>query len=246
MANNNHRNVSFGSTARSVCRLLGCFLVLGFAAAAVQAQDGPSRVLQDIEVTTLPGQRLELRLVLSESAPEPLSFTIDTPARIALDLPATGLALENRRKDVKSGALNTILTAEANGRTRVVLNMDTMVPYQTRVVGNSIYVTLGDGPAVAAARAFSPSNATTGTASPAAPRSTGPRAINNIDFRRGPGGAGQIVVELSDPRTTVDVRQEGGRVIVDFKDTNLPSELMRRLDVTDFATPVVTIDALRM
>ncbi len=246
MANNNHRNVSFGTAVRSIYRLLGGFLALGFLAAAVQAQDGPSRVLQDIEVNTLPGQRLELKLVLSEAAPEPLSFTIDTPARIALDLPGTGLALENRRTDVKTGALNTILTAEANGRTRVVLNMDTMVPYQTRVVGNSIYVTLGDGPAVAAAPAFSPSNATTGAANAAPTRSSGPRAINNIDFRRGPGGAGQVVVELSDPRTTVDVRQEGGRVVVDFKDTNLPSELMRRLDVTDFATPVVTVDALRM
>ena len=73
----------------------------------------------------------------------------------------------------------------------------------------------------------------------------GDRSIRNIDFRRGPDGAGQIVVELDDPRTTVDVRQEGGRIVVDFQDTTLPQELMRRLDVTDFATPVFTVDALR-
>ena len=246
MANNNHRNARLGAAVRSGYRLLGCLLTLVFAASAVQAQDGPSRVLQDIEVNTLPGQRLELKLVLNEPAPEPLSFTIDTPARIALDLPDTGLGLDSRRKDVKSGPLNTVLTAEANGRTRVVLNMDQMVAYQTRVVGNAIFVTLGDNQAAASAPAFSAANASTST-TPAAPtRSAGPRAINNIDFRRGPGGAGQVVVELSDPRTTVDVRQEGGRVVVDFKDSNLPNELMRRLDVTDFATPVVTVDALRM
>ncbi len=73
----------------------------------------------------------------------------------------------------------------------------------------------------------------------------GDRSIRNIDFRRGADGAGQVVVELNDPRTTVDVRQEGGRIVVDFQDTTLPQELMRRLDVTDFATPVFTVDALR-
>ena len=74
---------------------------------------------------------------------------------------------------------------------------------------------------------------------------SGERSIRNIDFRRGTDGAGQVVVELNDPRTTVDVRQEGGRIVVDFQDTTLPQELMRRLDVTDFATPVFTVDALR-
>ncbi len=71
------------------------------------------------------------------------------------------------------------------------------------------------------------------------------RSIRNIDFRRGTDGAGQVVVELNDPHTTVDVREEGGRVVVDFQDTAIPNDLMKRLDVTDFATPVLTVDALR-
>jgi len=214
--------------------------------APAQSQDDVSRQLEAIDVQTLPGQLIELRLRLSETPPEPLSFTIDDPARIALDLPGTVLGLDSRRQEVNLGPLGTILTAEANGRTRVVLNMTSMVPYETRIVGDSIYVTLGQQAGAAPAPAFAAEPPAPSTTRPAAARAASARGINNIDFRRGPDGAGQVLVELSDPRTTVDVRQEGGRILVDFQNTALPSELMRRLDVTDFATPVATVDALRV
>ena len=218
---------------------------LGLALSAsmpVQAQEDISRQLQSIDVQTLPGQVIELRLRLSEAAPEALSFTIDNPARIALDLPGTVLGLETRRQDVNLGPLSTILTAEANGRTRVVLNMTVMVPYETRTVGDSVYVTLGqrDGAAPSPSFAAQPSAPSTRAAAAT------DRRITNIDFRRGTNGAGQGVVELADPRTTVDVREEGGRIVVDFENTELPDELLRRLDVTDFATPVSTVDAVRV
>ena len=142
------------------------------------------------------------------------------------------------------GPLTTILTAEANGRTRVVLeHRARWSRTQTRVEGDSVYVTIGEGRWRRAPPRSPRSRRHAAAASPR-PRA-GERAISNIDFRRGPDGAGQVVVELNDPRTTVDVRQEGGRIVVDFQDTTLPTELMRRLDVTDFATPVFTVDALR-
>jgi type IV pilus assembly protein PilQ len=71
------------------------------------------------------------------------------------------------------------------------------------------------------------------------------RAITSVDFRRTRDGGGRVIVNLTDPSTPVDIRQEGGRVVAVFKDTDLPSELMRRLDVMDFATPVATVDTLR-
>ena len=214
------------------------------ASLPVQAQDDTSRQLQAIDVQALPGQVLELRLRLSEAAPEALSFTIDNPARIALDLPGTVLGLESRRQEVNLGPLATILTAEANGRTRVVLNMNVMVPFETRTVGDSVYVTLGQPGSAAPSPSFAAQPSTPGTSPSGAAQVIG-RGITNIDFRRGPSGAGQVVVELADPRTTVDVREEGGRIIVDFQDTSLPDALLRRLDVTDFATPVSTVDAVR-
>jgi type IV pilus assembly protein PilQ len=221
---------------------LGWILSALLAGLPVYAQDG-GRQLEAIDVQSLPGQRVELRLRLNAAAPEPISFTIDDPARIALDLPDTALALPQRRQDVNLGPLSSVLAAEANGRTRIVFNMNTMVPYTTRVEGNSVYIEIGGaGPAGGATFAAQPAQA---DVRPAAAMPAGARAINGVDFRRGPDGAGQVIVELSDPRTTVDVREEGGRIIVDFQDTALPSELLRRLDVADFATPVATIDALR-
>jgi type IV pilus assembly protein PilQ len=214
--------------------------LLLFSGATASAQEGNR--LQDIQVQSLPGQRVELKLIMSESAPEPLAFTIENPARIALDLPDTALGLTSRRRDVNLGPLNTVLTAEANGRTRVVLNLGSMVEYQTVRSGNTITVTLGDGDGYSAGSTQFASAAATETRSYAAP---GSRAISSVDFRRTRDGGGRVVVSLTDPSTPVDIRQEGGRVVAVFKDTSLPAELMRRLDVMDFATPVTTVDTLR-
>jgi len=214
--------------------------MLLFWGAIASAQEGNQ--LQDIQVQSLPGDRVELKLVMSESAPEPLAFTIENPARIALDLPGTTLGLSSRRRDVNMGPLDTVLTAEANGRTRVVLNLGTMVEYQTRRSGNTVYVTLGDADAYSAGTTQFASAPASDTRSYAAP---GSRAISNVDFRRTRDGGGRVVVNLTDPSTPVDIRQEGARVVAVFKDTSLPAELMRRLDVMDFATPVTTVDALR-
>jgi len=219
-------------------------LAVGLLPSVAPAQDALR--LEAIDVQPLPGQQVELRLRLSGAAPEPMTFTIDDPARISLDLPNTSLALESRRQDANVGPLTTIQAAEANGRTRVVMNLSSMVPYQTRVEGNSVVVLLGQGPGDGATPAFAAQQSQGGGAAPRAPAAaSGDRSIRNIDFRRGPDGAGQVVVELNDPSTTVDVRQEGGRIVVEFQDTALPQELLRRLDVTDFATPVFTVDALR-
>jgi type IV pilus assembly protein PilQ len=223
--------------ALSLCWLLAA----GLLPSAATAQTALS--LQAIDVQPLPGQQVELRLRLSGPAPEPTAFTIDNPARISLDLPNTSLGLESRRQDANVGPLTSVQAAEANGRTRVVMNLSSMVPYQTRVDGNSVVVLLGQGPGAGAAAAAQPR---AGAAAPrAAAAAPGNRAIRNIDFRRGADGAGQVVVELNDPSTVVDVREEGGKIVVDFQNTSLPQELLKRLDVTDFATPVFTVDALR-
>ena len=218
-------------------------LTLALSSPMARAQD---LKLEAIDVQPLPGQRLELRLRTNGTAPEPMAFTIENPARISIDLPNTALGLANRRRDVNAGPLTSILAAEANGRTRIVFNLSSMVPYQTRVEGDSIYVTLGQAPDGAPQPSFAAQPAPSGApGARAAAAQAGPRSIRNIDFRRGTDGAGQVVVELNDPHTTVDVREEGGRVVVDFQDTAIPNELMKRLDVTDFATPVLTVDAVR-
>jgi type IV pilus assembly protein PilQ len=215
--------------------------MIALAAVTFTAHAADPVKLTSIDVQTLSGSQVQLKLHMDGAAPEPLPFTIDKPARIAFDLPNTTLALASRRIDVRSGGVDTVLAAEANGRTRLVVNVDTLLPYTTRVEGNDIVVTLGQQPGAdvgkpAAARASA-------SAAPAAPAE---RAIRTIDFRRGTDGTGRVIVQLTDPRTPVNVRQEGNQIVVDFAGTLMPKNLMRRYDVMDFATPVQTVDAVRV
>jgi type IV pilus assembly protein PilQ len=206
----------------------------------VQAQGADSLKLESIDVQTS-GQQVQLKLHLSGPAPEPLPFTIDKPARIAFDLPNTTLALASRRIDVRSGGVDSVLAAEANGRSRLVVNVDALLPYTTKVDGNDIIVTLGR-------QAGDASAGNNAAPRPGSGQSATPveRAIRTIDFRRGADGTGRVIVQLSDPRTPVNVRQEGNQVVVDFAGTLMPKNLMRRYDVMDFATPVQTVDAIRV
>jgi type IV pilus assembly protein PilQ len=214
--------------------------LLALGAISFTARAADPLKLESIDVQTLSGQQVQLKLHMSGPAPEPLPFTIDKPARIAFDLPNTTLALASRRFDVHSGGVETVLAAEANGRTRLVVNVDSLLPYTTKVDGNTIIVTLGSQPGDAAKQA------TLARAGSGQGATAVERAIRTIDFRRGADGTGRVIVQLTDPRTPVNVRQEGNQVVVDFAGTLMPKNLMRRYDVMDFATPVQTVDALRV
>ena len=198
--------------------------------------------LTGIDVRPMAGRQLQLTLKLSGPAAAPNSFTIDDPARISIDLPNTQLALPQRRIDVKSGGLDTILAAQAADRSRLVLNLDKMMPYSTRVDGNNIVVTLGENAGVAG---------TANTAAPAAAADQSPapavatRAIKGIDFRRSPEGSGRVIVSLTDSHTPINLRQVGGQIVVDFTGTALDPKLVRRFDATDFGTPVNSFDVTR-
>jgi len=221
---------------------IGAMALLALAAFSITARAEDPNKLESIDVQTLSGQQVQLKLHMSGPAPEPQPFTIDKPARIAFDLPNTTIALASRRFDVRSGGVDTVLAAEANGRTRLVVNVDSLMPYTTKVDGNTIIVTLGSQPGDAASKTAAMARPGTGSAGTAATE----RAIRTIDFRRGADGTGRVIVQLTDPRTPVNVRQEGNQVVVDFAGTLMPKNLMRRYDVMDFATPVQTVDAVRV
>lgn len=212
-------------------------------AASPVAAPASGNKLQGIDVQSLGGNQTQLTLHMSGPASEPLSFTIDKPARISLDLPNTSLALPSRRIDVGSGGIDTVLAAEANGRSRIVLNLDTQQPYQTRVEGNDIVVLVGTMSTThAAPRTASAAHPAAGAGTVAAASG---RAIKSIDFRRSETGAGRLIVRLSDPRTPIDLSQQGSQILVDFRDTELPKNLTRRYDTLDFGTPVTGFDAQR-
>ena len=211
--------------------------VLGMLAGTARAADQPA--LQAIDVQPLAGQQLQITLRLSGPAPQPLSFTIDNPARISFDLPNTTLALASRRIDVHASGLDTILAAETKDRTRLVLNLDKLVPYDTRVEGSNIIVMLG-GSAARASAGAAPSGAV------AAGTGGGARELRAIDFRRGADGAGRVIVKLSDPHMHVNLHQIGDQVVVDFSDASVPANLMRRYDASDYGTPIRGFDVTRV
>src|SRR5580693_959492 len=206
------------------------------------AQDQVS--LQAVDVQPLAGQTLQLTMKLSGPAPQPLSFTIDNPARISFDLPNVTLALPSRRIDVHSSGLDTILAAETKDRTRVVLNLDKLMPYDAHVDGNNIVVMLGNA-AAGAAVAHAPAVVGSG-GSVAASSSPGVRELRSIDFRRGTDGAGRVVVKLSDPHIHISLHQIGSQILVDFTDAGVPANLVRRYDATDYGTPVAGFDVTRV
>jgi type IV pilus assembly protein PilQ len=243
-----------GAIARSLTHALAVAFALCVTTNFAWAQ--ATIRLEKIESVPLAGDQVELRLQLSDAAPQPVVFDVDNPARISLDLPDTAINLPSRRIDVKRGPLDTVTVAELNGRTRVVLNLDRSVPYDVRAQGNTIYVlvgassgaggTAGAAPAAAATR-VAQAPATSATTARASSGSTGgPRSVKSIDFRRGSDGSARIIVELTDSKVPADLRQEGGRIVVTFAKTTLPDQWMRRMDVVDFATPVNTVEAVRV
>jgi type IV pilus assembly protein PilQ len=205
---------------------------LVFVAQATLAQ--AVTTLKKVELQSQPGEQLEVKLVLDGPAPQTEAFTIDNPARLSVDIPNSRIGLESRRIDVNAGGVDTIVVAEASGRTRVVFNLDTLQPYTTRSDGNNVYVTLGRGPDGSA----SPTVSSTAAAAPA----SGDWTIEKVDFRRGTDGSGRIMVHTSDPRVQASLKQEGGRIVVDFPRTSVPKDQARRYDVVDFATPVSSFD----
>ena len=191
--------------------------------------------LDNISYTSLPGDRVQLRLQLSEPASaEPLSFTIDNPARIAIDFPQTALNVTDKSQNIGIGNAESITAVEADGRTRVVVNLVDMVPYDIKTDGNIVTLTLEGGAADIGGDMVSETATLPGTATNA--------SIKDIDFRRGAGGEAQVVVDLSNPDVGINIREQGKNIIVDFVDTRLPDELDRRLDVLDFATPAKEVD----
>jgi type IV pilus assembly protein PilQ len=196
-------------------------------------------VLKSVDFSILPGDNLQLLLGLSGPAREPRIFHTENPARIALDLPGVTNGLDQKLVPINVGGAQSVQAVESSGRTRVVINLTNMMPYTSRLDGDNILITLQSGTAPIAAA----SAASTKSQFMDRPLDGSDRRIENIDFRRGEKGEGRLLVTLSDPKSLVDIHEEGQKVIVRFADTGLPPQLERRLDVMDFATPVRSVDA---
>lgn len=203
-----------------------------------------ANTLKTIDFSQLPGERFEVRMAFDSAPPEPKGYTIEKPARIVLDFPDVVSGLKERRFPlaVDNGQSAMVLTSE--GRTRLILNLNDLATYSTRVDGNSFVVEVGAVKGAEKAQAPRPSVEVAKTVSQSEKDSFGSQTrITNIDFRRGTAGEGRVVVTLSNPKVSADMVGTGAGVRLSFKDAWLPPELRRRLDVVDFATPVSLVAA---
>jgi len=197
--------------------------------------------LEAVDIGNLPGNRVQLRFQFSQPVTaEPRSFTINEPPRIVLDFPNTHNGLSTRQQLIGKGVAERISVLEDSGRTRASVHLVRLVPYAVRTEGKTVLLTLEAGGALSPVTP----NTTTSTFAKRAPTTQAARTLTDIDFRRGPQGEAIISITLSDPTITVDVREEGKQIIADFRGATLPRDQERRLDVSDFATPVALVDAL--
>ncbi len=211
-----------------------CFLMIhGTFVSAAQS------TLKSVDFAALPGDKLQFQLSFDGPAVEPKIFSTDNPARISLDFAAVKNGLSKKTIPVNVGIASGIHAVEASGRTRVVINLINSVPYETRVEGDNVFVTLQND-ATGPTKSSSIAKPTLGTSN-ALPKQT----IEDIDFRRGPKGEGRILVSLTDPNTVVDMQERGNKVILRFLNTGLSNRLVKSLDVMDFATPVRRIETRR-
>ena len=198
-----------------------------------------SNKIENIDFSALSGGRVSIRIQLKDAlANPPAGFTLNNPARIALDFPQTANGLTKSNIVSEQGALKSISLAQAKDRTRMVLNLSRNVSYNTVLNGKDVIITLQGNEAGVGAAA-------TETRFAEAKNTNQDHAISNVDFARGKNGEGRIIVDLSDPNTGINIKQKGKLLIVDFVNTDVPAELQRRLNVINFNTPVLYVDTMK-
>lgn len=221
----------FGALTRKAMRL---------CAIAYFAASGSFALAQDNAIESINANQQGANVVVKVTLKNPLSkppigFSITSPARIALDFAGTANATGKSAQEIGLGDVRNVNVVQAGERSRLVFNLLRPLNYATVVEGNTVIVTIdGSG---------GPATAVNASGLPVAPKTVaaGKPALKDVDFRRGVNGEGRVVVDLPNNQVAVDVRQQGQTIVVDFLKTGLPEVLRRRLDVSDFATPVQSI-----
>jgi len=197
--------------------------------------------LESVTYSTLPGNRLQIVLGMTRETDKPLSFTIDNPARIAFDFPATRSKLPKRSQPIGVGIAQSITAITAKDKTRVILNLTEVVPYSVNTEGTNVLITLDSE---STSNLFAVGSNIPGTSAGTSQRFNDvQKGVSNIDFRRGENGEGRVVVTLTESNIPMDINEEFGKVVVKFLGSNLPESLRQTLDVLDFATPVKSVSS---
>jgi type IV pilus assembly protein PilQ len=219
-------------------KAMRCIGALALWLAGVGLALAQANSIEGFDVTEQAG-----KVIVRVTTKEPLrsvppNFAVVSPARIAFDFPNTTNGLGRASQEIGQGELRSMNVVQGAERTRLVLNLRRSVVHEAALDGRNLVITLS-APAVAQT---APGGQ---VAHFAEGREDAKHAVRDIDFRRGRGGEGRVVVDLTDTTTGIDIRTQGQNIVVDFLKTTLPESLRRRLDVVDFATPVSTVSAFQ-
>ncbi|MBI1394595.1 MAG: type IV pilus secretin PilQ [Betaproteobacteria bacterium] len=226
------------------CRFLLAVVTLSILSFQSQAADAPAQPasvnsIDAINVLSGQGGKIVVKITTKQPlANPPVSFSVNNPPRIAFDFPNAVNGLGKNTQEIGNPELRSVRIGQSTGRTRVVLNLARPVRYETQLDGNDFLISIQAGSALT-------SLSENENAQFARGKTDMPHAMLNLDFRRGKTGEGQVIIDLSDNATGIDIRRQGKSVIVDLLQTQIPANLQRRLDVTDFATPVDTVVATK-
>lgn len=227
-------------------------LLLGLVCLGLNTGVAVANTLDDLKFSALPGDRFEVRMQFSDQPPTPTGYTIEQPARIVLDFPGVNSGLAENRFPLSMTNAKSAMVLEGEGRTRLILNLAELTPYDSRIEGNSTYVVEVGSPKIAGSTGSveSESNSPVSVAVAGPARTdrnpsagSGETRITDIDFRRGDAGEGKVIIKLSDPSVNIDMQEAGGAIELNFEGAKIPGDLANRYDVVDFATPVNFIDA---
>lgn len=228
----------FINPARSIFRLALIVFSMWAISAHAEVGSGEANSILSVAASPADGGKVVLKVGLKNAlANLPAAFTINTPPRIAFDFPNTDNGLGKSTQEFGEGDLRGVNVVQAGNRTRLVVNLNQMLSYDTQIEGNNLLIILQAKPAV--------TNAEPVTTARFAEVKSGAQAhsLRDVDFRRGKNGEGRIQIDLSDANVGIDIKQQGKTLVVDFAKTNLPKNLQRKLDVVDFGTPVQLVDA---
>ncbi len=203
----------------------------------VSAQEAaPGNGITGVDYTVQQGGKVVITVALKQALQTPpAGFTVNNPPRIALDFMDTANQWGKNSLAINEGAMRSVNVVQSGGRTRLVLNLSRPTAYETRSEGNQFIISLQGGTASAVV-----ANNTAQFAE--AKDTTSTHSLRDVDFRRGKNGEGRVVVDLSDTSTGIDIRQQGKNLVIDFLNTAVPRNLERRMDVTDYGTPVLAVD----
>jgi type IV pilus assembly protein PilQ len=199
--------------------------------------------LKAIDISALPGDKVQIRLQMSGAVDAPASFSTENPARISLDFVNVRNELGYKTKLIGVGPVLSVTALEAGNRTRVVINLSNMVNHEIDVKGNEVLALLDVSRQSQMVSKVLPSFRADEKAAGSTPKAdVGINSIKAVDFRRGKNGQGRVLITLGNTAMPADVREEGGRIIVEFYKADIDPDLLRSLDVVDFATPVSMIE----